>query len=137
MFLKSFLIAFLLDNKQRIFSRLTKKNALLGKVDGTLEETVENASIENVIISNLWRKSLTTNDGNDYRYNLTMETNHTLLSSIKDNMHKLELLKTLESKQLSNITKLLFIEEYNKNHPKITAVNIKSGDLFKDWIQEL
>jgi hypothetical protein len=135
MFLKSFLIAFLLDNKERIVSSLTNKNALFGKVDGKGDLTVESGSIDEVIISNLWRKSLTTNDGNDYRFNLTTETNNILLSSIKDNMYKMELIKTLESKQLSNITKLLLIEEYNKKDPKITGVNIKAGDLFKDWMQ--
>jgi hypothetical protein len=122
MFWKSFLVAFLLDNKKH-FYQSKKNNSIIPMCESS--------------INNLWKKSVRLSDGFDHTFNET-ETqtfdNEMLLMKIVENSKKMALLKTLENKDISNDVKILFIDEYKKNNEsKIPTVNIKGGGLFKDW----
>lgn len=122
MFWKSFLVAFLLDNKRRFISPPNKRNFVME----------QKTSVNNELINNLWKPNAIFSDGRDHTINETL--NQTLLIKIAENYKKKDLLTILESPRLSNITKLLYIDEYNTiEQSKIQTINIKAGGLFKDW----
>ena len=73
------------------------------------------------------------NDGYDGRYNGT-DNDHELLVNITHFNRKMNLLKTLENKNILQDIKVKLIEEYNINEiPSPILPNIHSGGLFKDW----
>jgi hypothetical protein len=73
------------------------------------------------------------NDGYDGRYNGTYNDDE-LLVNITHFNRKMNLLKTLENKNISKDSKVKLIEEYNINEiPSPILPNIHSGGLFKDW----
>ena len=128
MFWKSFLLAFLLDNKGHMFMKL-KNNTKCNNVMRTEEN-----SFNNDLITNLRKTTNIISDGKDHRFNENNDTNSFIIIKLIENYEKMELLKTLENKKLSILTKTLYIEEYNKlNEEKVSSINLKAGGLYKDW----
>ena len=71
--------------------------------------------------------------GYDNRYNGTDNDNDIVLNITRFNM-QMELLKTLENKDVSQHVKIDFIERYNKNKNSSPLMpDIFSGGLYKDW----
>jgi hypothetical protein len=122
MFWKSFLVAFLLDNKKYFYS--SKKNNSVIQMSDTS-------------INYLFKQNMRFSDGCDHTFNETDNEkldNEKLLIKIRENYKKMELLRTLESINLSLESKIIIIDEYKRyNEPKIKTINIKDGGLFKDW----
>ena len=72
--------------------------------------------------------------GLDNRYPNTTNTDYDAMEYLQQNLEKLRLLRKLEKKRVSEMTKLMNIEHYNKNNTNSTwTVNLHSGDLFGDW----
>jgi len=131
MFLRSFFLAFLLDNKKYLYNisiEGRKKNIITQRMSII---NSENGPIVNDLITNLWKRS---SDGRDHRFNATEEIDNELIAKIAKNNYKMNLLKTLINKELSNDIKILYINDYERlNKPKIETPNLKAGGLFKDW----
>jgi hypothetical protein len=124
--IRSFILAFLLDSKRYAFLPVlaeNKRNIVI----------VSCVSSKKELLNDYWRP-LKISDGFDARFNETDVVNNTFLSTIRINYKKMALLKTLENPNLSNMTKLSYIEDYIRpNEPTVSSLNIKAGGLFKDW----
>jgi len=80
--------------------------------------------------------------GQDERYDTNNNNSHfdqdSVLLNITHFIFQMELLTKLESQHLSQIDKMLVIEEYKKNtNDNEYIIRLKSGSLFKDWDFEM
>ena len=135
---KTFLISFVLNSVKR------KKNLILRESIHTSTEKIPIRSrsysddLDNNSDSNSSRFIKTTNiffskAGYDNRYNGS-DNDSNIILNITRFYRQMELLKTLENKNVSRHTKLKLVENYEKheNHTPLLP-NIFSGGLYNDW----
>ena len=73
-------------------------------------------------------------NGLDNRYPNTTHTDYDAMEYLQQNLEKLRLLRRLENTRISEMTKLMNIEHYNKNNTDSTLVpNLYRGNLLGDW----
>jgi hypothetical protein len=118
MFLKSFLISFLLQQNNVPLKKIYN-NVLFG---------------EPLIIP--YKYNLITNNvsGHDMTYNGNETNENLVILNITRFYRQMDLLNKLENPNISQQYKLRAIEEYNNNNnPSKYLPNIKAGGLFNDW----
>lgn len=78
-----------------------------------------------------------THTGIDHRYSNIADLNHDNLYLYKTNIHKINILKTLENPNTPTLCKMILIDKYYDDFHYTPVVNLHAGGLFDDWDLDL
>jgi hypothetical protein len=89
---------------------------------------------DNRILSNTFSDKILKSGGFDERFNQTSDNNSEMLITFQKNMVKMNLLKKLQSMDISEAEKLKEVEKYQSdNYESKYLYNLEAGGLYNDW----
>ena len=135
---KAILFGFILKNiknKQLILNDSIPTSSIPKRQRSYSDEFDTMNTTEKEIIINCSRSFFNRHSGYDETYNSSKHpSDEDIIFNITRFNRQMELLKTLENKNMSQSNKVKYIQQYNKDeYPNPIMPNIFSGGLYKDW----
>lgn len=98
----------------------------------------QNMEHKNITLADIYKPyPLSSRAGHDCRYNETEEDNIEFIYKIIVNSKKMDLLKKLESNEISIYDKLYMIESQDQERESPYLMNISAGGLWTDWFRTI